>query len=102
MRSTSRGRKIAVLDPRGSPPSISMTPMATRPESLVGRPVYLVDVRFMNGDTLLRELQKVLAREYPDVRTEFRQKRGGYGEDDPALWAEIKNNRGLMVMAIGH
>jgi hypothetical protein len=102
MRSTSREKKITVLDPRGSPPAISLTPMATRPESLVGRPIYLVDVRFMNGDTLLRELQKALAGKYPEVRTEFRQKRGGYGEDDPALWAEIKRNRGLMVMAIGH
>jgi hypothetical protein len=102
MRSTSKGEKIAVLDPRGSPPSISLAPMAIRPESLVGRLVYLVDVRFMNGDTLLRELQKALARKCPDVRTEFRQKRGGYGEDDPGLWSEIRKNRGLMVMAIGH
>jgi hypothetical protein len=95
-------KEIAVLDPRGSPPSISLTPLAARPDDLSDRPVYLVDVRFMNGDILLRELQKVMAEKHPDVKTEFRQKRGGYGEDDPALWDEIKERRGLMVMAIGH
>ena len=93
---------MTVLDPRGSPPSISLVPMAERPKSLAGRPVYLVDVRFMNGDVLLRELQKAFAEKYPEVRTEFRQKRGGYAEDDPTLWAEIRENRGLMVMAVGH
>ncbi len=95
-------KRISVLDPRGTPPPISLVPMAPRPASIAGRPIYLVDVRFMHGDVLLRELQKAIAEKYPQVRTEFRQKRGGYAEDDPALWAEIKNTRGLMVMAVGH
>ncbi len=76
--------------------------MAARPESLAGPPVYLVDVRFMNGDVFLRELQKALAQRHPEIRTEFRQKRGGYAEDDPVLWAEIRQKGGLMVMAVGH
>jgi hypothetical protein len=76
--------------------------MAERPGNLTDRPIYLVDVRFMNGDVFLRELQKGLAERYPQIKTEFRQKRGGYIEDDPALWAEIKDRGGLMVMAVGH
>ena len=95
-------RRITALDPRGDPPPISLVPMAARPESLGDRPVYLVDVRFMNGDVFLRELQKALDEKHPEVRTEFRQKRGGYAEDDPVLWAEIKQKSGLMVMAVGH
>ena len=96
------GRRTTVLDPRGDPPPISLVPMAARSESLGDRPVYLVDVRFMNGDVFLGELQKALTEKHPEVRTEFRQKRGGYAEDDPALWAEIKDRGGLMVMAVGH
>ena len=94
--------RITVLNPRGNPPPISLVPMADRPPSLSGRPVYLVDVRFMNGDLLLEELKAVLAERYPEVKTEFRRKRGGYAEDDPDLWSEIKRNNGLMIMAIGH
>jgi hypothetical protein len=104
-RSTERKeteKKITVLNPRGNPPSIQSIPMAVRPERIGSRPVYLVDVRFMNGDVLLKQLQSVLEETYPEVKTVFRQKQGGYAEDDPALWAEIKGNNGLMVMGIGH
>ncbi len=97
-----RHGKSTVLNPLGAPPSIPLAPLASRPGSLAGRKVYLVDVRFMNGDILLEELQKVLAERYPDVKTELRRKRGGYAEDDPQLWAEIERENGLVVMAIGH
>ena len=97
-----RGRKLTVLNPRGNPPPIPLVSMAARTPELTGRTVYFVDVRFMNGDLLLKEMQRAFAERYPKVETLFRQKTGGYAEDDPQLWAEIKKNRGLMVMAIGH
>ena len=94
--------KATALNPRGTPPSIPLRRMAPRPYTLEGKTVYFVDVRFMNGDVLLKEMQNVFAERFPEVHTEFRQKRGGYAEDDPALWAEIKEKEGVMVMAIGH
>jgi len=96
------GKKITVLNPRGNPPRIPLVPMAPRPGTLTGRTIYLVDVRFMDGYVFLKEMQKVFAERYPDVKTECRQKTGGYTEDDPKLWAEIKEKNGVMVMAIGH
>jgi len=101
-RQAGSGRRLTVLNPRGNPPSIPLVPMAPRPSDLSGRTVYFVDVRFMNGDLLLKEMQKAFAERYPDVLTLFRQKKGGYAEDDPQLWEEIKKDRGLMIMAIGH
>lgn len=95
-------RKIRVLNPRGTPPAIKLRPMAPRAGSLDGKTVYLIDVRFMNGNVFLGEIQKLFAERFPGVKTEFRQKRGGYTEDDPALWAEIKAKGALAVMAIGH
>src|SRR4051812_11743240 len=97
-----RDKKIVVLNPRGTPPAISLRPMAPRPASLEGRTIYFVDVRFMNGAVFLGEIQKLFAEQYPGVKTELRQKRGGYTEDDPELWAEIKAKKALVVMAIGH
>jgi hypothetical protein len=32
----------------------------------------------------------------------FKDKYGGYMDDDPALWAEIKAKGHGMVMAVGH
>jgi hypothetical protein len=94
--------KISVLNPRGQPPPIPLVSMAPRTGDLAARTVYFVDVRFMGGDVLLKEMQKVFAEKYPELKTEFRQKLGGYTEDDPKLWAEIKEKNGVMVMAIGH
>jgi hypothetical protein len=94
--------KTVVLNPRGNPPAIELISMAPRTGAIGSRPVYLIDVRFMNGDILLKQLQKVLSEKYPDMKTEFRQKNGGYAEDDPSLWDEIRQNNGFMVMAIGH
>lgn len=96
------GKQHVVVSPRGTPPPIALRPMAPRPTSLEGKTVYFVDVRFMNGKSFLTEIQKVFAEQFPGVKTELRQKRGGYTEDDPDLWAEIERNGGLMVMAIGH
>ncbi len=96
------GRRYQVLNPRGTPPPVKLRPMAQRPESLQGRTVYLVDVRFMNGRAFLEQIQQVLAERFPGLKTELRQKRGGYTEDDADLWNEIQANAGLVVMAIGH
>lgn len=96
------GKAIHVLNPRGTPPAIRLRPMAARPANFDGRTVYFVDVRFMNGKDFLAEVQRAFNARFPHVRTELRQKRGGYTEEDPDLWAEIAANNGLMVMAIGH
>ncbi len=96
------GKKVTVLNPEGKRPPISLVPMALRLGTLMGKTVYFVDVRFMNGDLLLKEMQKVFVERYPGVKTKFRRKRGTYTENDPELWTEIKEKGGVMVMAIGH
>ncbi len=89
-KTTRKRAEVDSIEPAGVPPSIPVTSMADRSPDFAGRTVYFVDVRFMNGDRLLKEMQRAFAKRYPKVRTEFRQKRGGYAEDDPPLWTEIK------------
>lgn len=96
------GRRLQVLNPRGTPPAIALKPMAPRAQGLEGRTIYLVDVRFMNGKSFLEQVAQVFESRFPGVKTVVRQKRGGYTEDDPDLWREIEENAGLVVMAIGH
>ncbi len=91
-----------VLNPTGNPPPIQLRAMAARPPSLSGKTVYLVDETFDGGDKFLQAMQAWMAVNMPDVKTVFREKKGSYAADDPALWKEIKSVNGLMVMAIGH
>ena len=79
-----------------------MASMAARSGSLAGRTVLFVDVRFMNGDILLKEMEKAFLEAHPKPQRHSGKKRGGYAEDDPQLWDEIRADNGLMVMAIGH
>jgi hypothetical protein len=98
--------KITVLNPLGKPPPIRQIPMARRLDTLDGKTVYFVDVLFRGptggGGSLLREMMDWFAKNMPKVKMAFKEKAGSYFDDDPKLWAEIKEKGDAMVMAIGH
>jgi hypothetical protein len=94
--------KYTVLNPIGISPPIELKAMAPRPDSLAGKTIFLVDVTFNGGDLFLQEMQKWMAVNRPDIKTELRTKKGYYAADDPELWEEIQAVDGLMIMAIGH
>jgi hypothetical protein len=96
------GEKIAVLNPMGYPPRVAPLRMAERSDGLGGRPVYLVDCRFDDGDILMEQMQHWFAERMPAVRTELRRKSGVYTERDPELYEEIRERKGVAVVAVGH
>ena len=99
---SSEKQLFTVLSPTGIAPPIELKAMAKRPASLDGKTVFLVDITFNGGDLLLHQMQQWMAANVPNVKTQFRVKKGGYGTDDPELWREIQAAGGLMIMAIGH
>jgi hypothetical protein len=93
--------KVAVVNPRGTPPPIRLVPMAPRLDTLDGKTIYVINIGF--GDTFLPEVQKVMAEKYPKTTWIFRRKAGrDYFDDDPKLWAEIKERGNGMIMGMGH
>jgi hypothetical protein len=94
--------KIVGLNPRGVPPPIHLIPMAPRLSTLDGKTVYLVDTGFHGSDALLAQVAGWFSRNKPSVTTVFRRKAGPYAEDDPKLWAEIKDKGNAVIMAVGH
>jgi len=99
---TPQDAKITVMNPRGIQPQIRRIPMAARPTTLDGKTIYVVDTRYPRTREFVEELFKTLKECYPKTNWVLRDKFGGYIDDDPKLWAEIKEKGHGMVMAVGH
>jgi hypothetical protein len=76
--------------------------MAPRLPSLDGKTIYLVSDGFPGADAFLNQMKIWFAKNMPSVITEYRLKAGGFADDDPKLFAEIKAKGNAMIMAIGH
>jgi len=94
--------KITVVNPRGIQPPIRLIPMAPRNDTLDGKTIYIVDTRYPLTQPFVQEVYSVLKEKYPKTNWVFRNKTGSYFDDDPKLWAEIKEKGQGMIMAIGH
>ena len=93
--------KITVYNPRGVKPPIRLIPMPER-GGIDGKTIYVVDTKYPNTRPFVNELYKILKERYPKTNWVLKDKVGMYMQDDPALWAEIKEKAHGMVMAIGH
>jgi len=94
--------KIKVLNPRGIMPSIKRVPMAVRPNSLDGKTIYIVDTKFANTKHFVNAVRDNLAAKYPKTNWIGVDKVGGYMQDDPKLWAEIKAKADGAIVLLGH
>jgi len=97
-----QAQEITVLNPLGQPPAIVRVPMAPRISSLEGKTIYIVDIGFTDTHQLFTEMQKLLSEKYPQTTFIVRTKIGTYFDDDPKLWAEIKEKGAGMIMGVGH
>jgi hypothetical protein len=94
--------KIVVMNPRGIMPEIRKIPMATRPPTLDGKTVYIVDTKYPNTKPFVKELQAALKAKYPKTTWVLRDKFAGYMDDDPNLWKEIKEKGACAIVLLGH
>jgi hypothetical protein len=92
--------KIAVLSPLGQPPPVQTLPLSPRPGNLDGKTVYIVCSGFCQPS--LPELHRLLAERYPETNWKYVDKIGSYFDDDPRLWAEIKEKGDAVIIGIGH
>ncbi len=94
--------KIVVMNPRGIQPEIRKIPMATRPATLDGETVYIVDTKYPNTKPFVESLFDALKTKYPKTNWILRDKFAGYMDDDPKLWAEIKEKKAAAIVLLGH
>ncbi len=95
------GEKITVFSPRGIAPPIHLIPMAPRLDTLVGKTIYIVDVNFPRTHQFLEEMQKLLTARHPKTTFILRTKVGSYFNNDPDLWAEIKEKGHGVIFGVG-
>lgn len=91
-----------IVNPRGQRPPTQFVPMAPRLDSLDGKTVYIVDIRWPYTQQFSKELRNILAERHPSTAFEWREKAGSYGEADIALWDEIRERGHAMILATGH
>ena len=94
--------KIVVMNPRGIQPEIRKIPMATRPATLDSKTVYIVDTKYANTKPFVNALFDALKAKYPKANWILRDKYAGYMDDDPKLWAEIKEKKAAAIVVLGH
>ncbi len=93
---------ITVMNPRGIQPEIRKIPMASRPATLDKKTVYIVDTKYPNTRPFVNELYTALKSEYPETTWILKDKFGGYMDDDPELWKEIKAKGDGAIVLVGH
>ncbi len=94
-------KKVTVLSPRGIAPPIQLLPMAPRLSMLEGKTIYIVDMNFPYTHQFFEEMRRLFANRYPKTTWVLRVKVGTYFNNDPELWAEIKEKGNGAILGIG-
>ena len=95
-------KPVAALNPRGIPPAIKLVPMAPRPSTLDGKTIYIVNVNFPLTGAFYDAATKILNERYPKTKWILKKKAGTTFDDDPTLWAEIKEKGHGAIIGPGH
>jgi hypothetical protein len=94
--------KIVVMNPRGIQPEIRKIPMAKRQATLDDKTVYIVDTKYPNTKPFVGALHDALKAKYPKTTWVLKEKLGGYMDDDPNLWKEVKDKAAGAIVLVGH
>jgi hypothetical protein len=94
--------QIQILNPRANPPLIELIPMAPRLDSIDGKTIYIIDVNFQLTEPFYKAIEEVLVEKYPATKWIIKNKVGSFYDNDPALWAEIKEHGHGAIVGPGH
>jgi hypothetical protein len=91
---------ITVHDPRGYPPKVTGKRLASRPMSLDGKIVYLVDCLFDNSAAFMEQMRQWFAHNLPRVITRIITPRESW-EDDPDMRRAIVADGAAAILGVG-
>jgi hypothetical protein len=91
---------LTVHDPRGYPPKVIGKRLASRPQSLDGKVVYLVDCLFDNSAAFMEQTRQWFAAHLPKVITRIITPRESW-EDDPDMRARVVADGAAAILGVG-
>jgi hypothetical protein len=94
--------QITVLNPMGTPPPIELKPMAPRLDTIEGKTIYIVNDGYPGSNILCAEMQKGFSEQFPNTTFVYKDKQGGMGGRDQALWTEMEEKADAMIIPLGH
>jgi hypothetical protein len=95
--------KITVMNPVITSKMKDRVPLSPRLTTLDGKTLYLVDISWGGPEaaySVFEEIQSWFKQNMPGVKLVLKRKTGMYTQDDPALWAEIKQNGNAALIGI--
>jgi hypothetical protein len=93
-------QKITVINPMGTPPAVTVKPMAEPLSTLDGKTIYLVNTGFVNTERLMEEYKKWFQANYP--KTTIIDQRAGMSNLPAALKKELQEKADGVIFALGH
>ena len=92
--------RLTVHDPRGYPPNVIGKRLAARPQSLVGKTLYLVDCLFDNSAAFMEQLRQWFAKHLPAVNTQIITPRESW-VDDLDMRKKIAADGNAAILGVG-
>jgi hypothetical protein len=92
--------RLTVLDPTGYPPKVVGKRLASRPQSLDGKTLYLVDCRFDNSEAFMDQLRRWFAEHLPTVNTRMIKPRESW-VDDPDMRGKVAADGDAAILGVG-
>ena len=93
--------KITVLSPLGTPPPVTVKPMAEPLSTLDGKTIYLVNTGFVGTERLMEEFTKWFQEKYPKT-TIVNKRNPSMDQPNKQLWAELAEKADGVIIALGH
>ena len=92
--------RLTVHDPRGYPPKVTGKRLASRPQSLNGKTLYLVDCLFDNSEVFMDQMRRWFAEHLPSVDTRMIKPRESW-VDDADMRAKIAKEGDAAILGVG-
>ena len=93
-------QRVVVHDPRGYPPKVVGKRLASRPPTIEGKTVYLVDCLFDNSDVFTEQLRQWFAEHLPAVNIRTIQPSKTWS-DDEEMRARMASDADAAILGVG-
>ncbi len=94
--------KITVLNPMGTPPPITLKPMAEPLGTLDGKTIYFVNTGYIGTDRLMAVMTDWLKANYPKTNIVIKPSGGGMTAISEAVRTELREKADGVVVGLGH